>query len=474
MTDLCFLTALEMQRAIRERQLSARELVQAHLDQIERVNPTVNAVVTLVAERALAQADAADRRLAGGREGEGGPLDGLPVAHKDLHDTAGIRTTYGSPLWADHVPDHDDLIVERIRAAGGITLGKTNVPEFGAGSHTFNPVFGVTRNPWDLGRSAGGSSGGAAVGLACGMFPIADGSDTGGSLRNPASFNNVVGFRPSPGRVPNWPTQLGWSTLNVKGPMGRTVTDAALLLSALAGPDSRSPIALEEAGSRFAAPLDRDVRGLRVAWSPDLGGSVPVEPEVADLVTRAAQVFTDLGCAVEAACPRFAGAEEVFLTLRAWMFEVSYGPLIDAHPDQVKETIRWNAEQGRRLRGADVGRAEVLHTALHEEMREFFTSYDVLLLPVSQVPPFPIDLEYPTEVAGVAMETYLDWMRSAYLVSANGCPALSVPAGFTPGGLPVGLQIVGPHRADLSVLQIGHAFEQATGHWRQRPPVATR
>jgi amidase len=468
MTDICFLTALELKAALAAKELSAREVVRAHLDQIERVNPRVNAVVTLVADRALEAAEAADHRAAAGAELP--PLHGIPVAHKDLHETAGIRTTYGSPLRADLVPERDELIIERMRAAGVITLGKTNVPEFGAGSHTFNPVFGVTRNPYDTSKSAGGSSGGAAVALACGMCSLADGSDTGGSLRNPASFTNVVGFRPSPGRVPNWPASLGWGTLNVSGPMARTVADAALLLSAIAGPDPRSPISLEEPGATFARGLDRDVRGLRVAWSPDLGGSVPVETEVAAVVEDSARVFEELGCVVERACPDFTGADEAFRTLRAWQFEVTFGPLLET--GQLKDTIRWNAMAGQRLTGPELGRAEVLHTELFHRVREFFTRYDVLLLPVSQVPPFDIELEYPTEVAGVPMENYLDWMGSAYFVSATGCPALSVPAGFTAGGLPVGVQLVGPHRADFAVLQAGHAFERATGFARRRPPVS--
>jgi amidase len=468
MADLCFMTALELRAALGSRELSAREVVQAHLDQIERFNPDVNAVVTLVADSALRDAAAADERAASGADLP--PLHGLPVAHKDVHETAGIRTTYGSPLRADYVPAHDDLIIERMHAAGAITIGKTNVPEFAAGSHTFNRIFGATRNPYDHGKSAGGSSGGAAAALACGMHPIADGSDTGGSLRNPASFNNVVGFRPSPGRVPNWPATLGWTTLNVKGPMARTVADAALLLSVLAGPDPRSPIALGEPGTRFARPLEADMRGMRIAWSPDVGGTVPVEPEVASAVTAAAQVFTGMGAAVTEDCPDFAGADEVFRTLRAWEFEVTFGALLDSCPEELKESIRQNTEHGRRLSGPDLGRAETLHTALFHRVREFFSRYDVLLLPVSQVVPFDIGLEYPLRVAGQEMEDYLEWMRSAYLVSATGCPALSVPAGFTAGGLPVGVQIVGPHQADFAVLQAGHAFEQATGVALRRPP----
>jgi amidase len=468
MADLCFMTALDLRAALGRREVSAREVVQAHLDQIGRVNPDVNAVVTLVPDRAMEQAAAADELAASGADLP--PLHGLPVAHKDVHETAGLRTTYGSPLRSDYVPERDELIIERMRAAGVITLGKTNVPEFAAGSHTFNRIFGVTRNPYDLGRSAGGSSGGAAAALACGMHPLADGSDMGGSLRNPASFNNVVGFRPSPGRVPKWPAQLGWATLSTGGPMARTVSDAAFLLSVLAGPDPRSPIALAEPGARFAAPLDRDLRGLRVAWSADLGGTVPVDPEVARVVAAGAGVFAGLGCAVAEDCPDFAGADEVFRTLRAWQFEVAYGPYLDTCPGELKESIRRNTEIGRRLTGPDVGRAEAARTGLFQRVRAFFTRYDLLLLPVSQVPPFGADLEYPAQVAGVPMEDYLDWMRSAYLVSATSCPALSVPAGFTGDGLPVGLQIVGPHLADFAVLQAGHAFEQATQAGQRRPP----
>ncbi|NIH81178.1 amidase [Amycolatopsis viridis] len=470
MTDLCFLTARELRAALGAREVSAREVVRAHLDQIERVNPHVNAVVTLAADRALAEAAAADERAARGAELP--PLHGIPVAHKDTHETAGIRTTFGSPLFADHVPDHDELVVERMRAAGVISLGKTNVPEFAAGSHTFNPVFGTTRNPYDLARSAGGSSGGAAAALATGMHPLADGSDLGGSLRNPASFCNVVGFRPSIGRVPSWPAPLGWTGLGMPGPMARTVADAALLLSVLAGPDPRSPIALAEPGEVFARPLDRDLRGLRVAWSPDLGGAVPVEPEVAAVVEESAKVFEGLGCVVERACPDFTGADEAFRILRAWQFAVKFGPLLADSRDRLKDSIVWNTEEGLRLSAVDVGRAEVLRTELFHRFREFFTRHDLLLLPVSQVPPFDAGLEYPARVAGTAMATYLDWMRSAYFVTVSGSPALSVPAGFTPAGLPVGLQIVGPHRADFAVLQAGHVFEQATGVARQRPEVA--
>ena len=468
--DLCFDTATELVAALRRRDVSAREVVTAHLEQIERVNPSVNAIVTLVADRALEEAAEADRRLV--RGDEPGPLHGLPVAHKDLHNTAGIRTTYGSPMFADHIPGRDHLVVERLRAAGAITIGKTNVPELGMGSHTVNPVFGATRNPYDLSRSAGGSSGGAGAALASGMQPIADGSDTGGSLRNPASFNNVVGLRPSPGRVPSWPDKAPWGQLSVKGPMARTVTDVALTLSVLAGPDPRSPLALETPGSAFATGLDSDVRGLRVAWSPDLGGTVPVDAEVRDVLRGAVEVFAGLGCEVEEACPDLSGADEAFLVQRAWQMELAYGRLLDAHRSRMSPDVVWNIEAGRKLTGPDLGRAHRLHAELFHRTRRFFESYDLLLLPVSQVAPFDVELAHPTSVDGVEMETYLDWMRSAYLITMTGCPALSVPAGFTPTGLPVGAQLVGPHRQDLAVLRAGYAFEQATLIGQRRPAVA--
>ncbi len=468
--EICYLTVSDLARGLRSREVSAREVVAAHLTRVDEVNPQVNAIVTSTAERAMAEAAQADERLARGEDV--GPLHGIPVAHKDTHDTAGIRTTYGSPVLAENVPEGDELVVERMRAAGAITIGKTNVPEFAAGSHTFNAVFGATRNPYDTTRSAGGSSGGAAAALASGMHPIADGSDMGGSLRNPASFCNVVGLRPSPGRVPTWPSPLPWQTMAVQGPMARTVADTALLLSVIAGADARCPLSFPESPDGFAAPLDTDLAGLRVAWSPDLGGAVPVDPAVTSTLEPVAGVFAELGYAVNRDCPDFIGAESVFRTLRAWQFEASLGTVLDAHREQLKPSLVDNIEQGRRLSGPDLARAEAGQAELFHRMREFFTRYDLLLLPVSQVPPFPVEWEYPPEVAGEPTRDYLDWMRSAYLVSATGCPTLSVSAGFTPDGLPVGLQIVGPYRAELAVLRAGHAFEQATGYGWRRPTLA--
>jgi amidase len=465
--DLCFLPAVELARRMRAKQLSAVELLAAHLAQIERVNPRLNAIITLVAEQALAQARTADAALA--RGDAVGPLHGLPIAHKDLFATKGIRTTSGSPIYANHVPDFSALIVERIQGAGAITIGKTNVPEFGAGSQTFNPVFGATLNPYDTSKTCGGSSGGAAVALACGMIPIADGSDMGGSLRNPAGYCNVVGLRPAAGRVPSWPTQLGWSSLAVDGPMARTVADVALLLSAIAGPDPRSPIAIAEPGSRFAQPLDRDFRGTRIAWSRDLGG-LPVDPRVTAVIDAQRHTFEALGCMIEDREPDFADADEIFKVLRAWAFESSQGELLRTQRDQLKDTVIWNIEAGMLLNGPDIARAERQRTALYQRMREFMETYAFLICPVSQVPPFDVTQPYIREINGVPMETYIDWMRSCYYISVTGHPAISVPCGFTPEGLPVGVQIVGRHQDELGVLQLAYAFEQATELWKRRPP----
>ena len=303
------------------------------------------------------------------------------------------------------------------------------------------------------------------------MIPIADGSDTGGSLRNPASFCNVVGLRPSPGRVPSWPDPAPWSPLSTKGPMARTVADTALLLSVLAGPDPRCPAALEGDGSEFAALPDPLPRGLRVAWAPDFGGLLPIEPEVIRALEPAVALFAELGATVEQACPDLTDADEVFRTLRAWQLELGYGPLLDAHRDRMKPDAVWNIEVGRRLSGPDIGRAEVRHAALHQRVHEFFQTFDVLLAPVSQVVPFDAGITYPASVAGVDMPDYLGWMGACSLISVTGCPALSVPAAFTPDGLPVGLQIIGPHRQDLAVLRVGHAFEQAATGYAETPPA---
>ena len=467
--EICFMTAAELSQRIRAKDLSAKEVMEAFLTQIERVNPKVNAIVTLLPEQAIEQATAADEVLTRGEAVTA--LHGLPIAHKDLFPTRGIRTTFGSPIFKDFVPAEDALIVERLKKAGAITIGKTNTPEFGAGAQTYNEVFGETLNPYDTSMTCGGSSGGAAVALACGMLPIADGSDTGGSLRIPANFCNVVGFRTSPGRVPIWPNVVGWFPITVQGPMARTVRDAALILSAIAGPDPRSPIAIADPGSQFYRPLERDFTGVRIAWGHNLGG-LPVDARVTNTIDSQRSVFDDLGCVVEDGEPDFAGADEVFKIWRAWRFELAYSDLLKTHRDQLKDTVIWNIEEGMKLNGPQIGQAELKRTEIYHRVRKFMETCEFIILPVNQVPPFDVTQRYVTEIAGEKMETYIDWMKSCYYVTVTGLPAISVPCGFTPEGLPIGVQIVGRHQDDFGVLQLAYAFEQATEFWKQRPSIA--
>jgi amidase len=461
--DLCDLTAVELTDLMRRRQASAREVMAAHLARIERANPKVNAIVTLAAERAMADAARADELAAKG--GPLGVLHGLPVAHKDLVNTAGIRTTFGSPFYRNNVPTTDAAIVTRIRAAGAVTCGKTNTPEFGAGSQTFNTVFGATRNPYDVTKTCGGSSGGAAVALACGMVPIADGSDTGGSLRNPAAFCNVVGMRPSPGRVPR---AASWSPLSVSGPMARTVADVALFLSAIAGYDPASPLSIREDGSQFRGSLDRDFKGVRVGWWKSLGG-IPFEAETRRVVDAQRRVFENLGCIVEDAEPDFSGVDQAFPALRYAENYASYAALVRQRPEWVKDTIKYEIAEAERMTAADVGQALARQARMYVQSREFFERFDYFILPVTQVAPFDLSVPYPTEIAGTVLSTYIDWMRSCWYISLMANPAISVPAGFTAAGLPVGIQIVGRHNGDHSLLQIAHAFEQATRYGERRP-----
>src|SRR5262245_34837876 len=468
--QVCAMSAVDLAAKLARKEVSAREVMSAHLAQIERVNPGVNAVVTLVAERAMADAARADEAIM--RREPIGVLHGLPVAHKDLVETAGIRTTFGSPFYRDNVPTHDAPIVTKIRAAGAITVGKTNTPEFGAGSQTFNTVFGATRNPYDVTKTCGGSSGGAATAVAARMLPIADGSDTGGSLRNPPAFCNVVGLRPSPGRVAG--DAASWSPLSVSGPIARTAADVALLLSAIAGADARSPLSIEEDPARFRAPLGKDFKGVRVAWWRGLGG-LPFEPEIRRVVDGNRKIFEDLGCLVEEAEPDFTGVDEAFPVLRYVSNHNRYAPLVRQRPEWVKDTIKFEVEQAERIRGADISRALARQSRMFDQSREFFDRYAYFILPVTQVEPFDVNTPYPIAIAGTAMTTYIDWMRSCWYVTMMSNPAISVPAGFSASGLPVGLQIVGRHRDELSLLQLAHAFEQATHHGKRLPSVlATR
>lgn len=466
-TDLTDLTAVELVELMRSGSASVREVLDAHLARIDEVNPEVNAIVALDGERARAAADDLDKHFTRNRQNLP-PLYGLPIAHKDTLPVRGWLSTSGSTVFADTVPEVDHSVVEREKAAGVVTVGKTNVPELGLGSHTFNPVYGRTNNPWDLARSAGGSSGGAAAALAARMLPIADGSDTGGSLRTPASFCNVVGLRPSLGTVPSWPEKQPWSRLSVKGPLARTVRDLHLLLAVQAGDDPRSPVGW---GARFETlGHGLDPQGLRVAWSPDLGLGLPVEAAVIRALEPVLASIADLGAVVADGHPDLSGAAHAFGVLRAWQLEAALGDLVSAHGDELGESVLWNVEVGRRLSGPQVARADLHSAVLSERVRKFFTDHDFLVCPVAQVVPFDGRLDYPHEVAGVDMHDYLEWMSLPSAVTMTGCPALSLPAGFTADGLPVGLQVIGPPRSEQRLLEFALTLEEAFGAVERRPP----
>ena len=468
--SLCFTSGRELAAMVRTKKISARELMAAHLEQIARVNPKINAIVAKLDDaQCLALADDADRRLARGEKT--GPLHGMPWAFKDLANTVGFPATQGSPIYKDFMPTEDDTLVARLRAAGVIPIGKTNVPELGMGSHSYNKVYGTTLNPWDLSKSAGGSSGGAGAALATGCLPLADGTDLGGSLRNPANFNNVTAIRPTVGLVPVTPSNLPLLGFNVKGPLARSVDDVAFLLSVMAGADPHDPSCYPSDPSQFAKALARSVKGVRVAWCPDLGG-LPLDKRVRAVLDAQRKTFVDLGCIVEDACPDLTDAADVFVTLRKWRSWISYAPLLAAHRDQLKPEAIWEIEEGAKVFSADVAHAMVRHTALMDRMRQFQEKYEFICCAVNQVPAFDAKLDWPHEIDGTAMENYVAWMKSTYMITATWRPAMSVPAGFTSDGLPVGIQIVGRYREDFALLQFAHAFEQATNIGKRRPPIA--
>jgi amidase len=468
--DLCFTPASELVRWYRTRRVSPLEVVQAVLARIDAVNPVVNAYVTLAREAALAAARRATAALRRGATLP--PLHGVPVSIKDLAATRGIRTTWGSVIYADHVPAEDALPVERLRAAGAIVLGKTNTPEFGAGGNTFNAVFGATRNPWNPALTCGGSSGGAAVALATGMGPLAHGTDLGGSLRTPAAFCGVVGFRTTPGLVPTYPRDLAWDSLSVTGPMARTVRDTALMLSVMAGPDDRAPLSYDVDTRAFRAAVRRpSIRGWRVAWTPDLDGLLPVDREVARVAEGATRVFRALGARVTPEAPSFVELGDVVLGTRGLSMVALHADKLPRWRDRMQPGLVWNIEQGLALTARDIARAERLRTVLWERVRRFMERYELLVLPTAAVRPFPVEQPYPTEIDGKPLENYTQWFFLTYAISVTGLPVVSVPAGFTDDGLPVGIQIVGRRRQEAAVLRAAAAFEAASP-WADRiPPV---
>ena len=471
--DLCFTPATDLVRLFRARKTSPLEVLQAVLARIDAVNPRLNAYVTVAREAALA---AAKRTTAALRKGARlPPLHGVPVSIKDLTPTKGIRTTWGSKIFEHHVPEEDAVIVERLKAAGAILVGKTNTPEFGAGGNTFNAVFGPTRNPWNPALTCGGSSGGAAVALATGMGPIAEGSDLGGSLRMPAAFCGVVGFRTTPGLVPKYPVDLGWDWLSVTGPMARTVADTALMLSVVAGADDRAPLSYEVDTRAFLrAVKSPSIKGWRVAWTPDLNGLIPVEEEIVGVAEGATRVFRSLGARVEAACPDFAEVHEIVLATRGLSMVALHADKLPQWKDRMQKGLVWNIEQGLTLTSRDVDRGEKLRTALWHRVRAFMERHDLLILPTTAVPPFPVEQPYPTEINGKRLETYIQWAYLTYGITLTGLPVISVPCGFTKSGLPVGLQIVGRRRQEAAVLRAAAAFEAAVPWVDHIPPIVRR
>ncbi len=468
--ELVYQPARQLAADISSGERSAKEVMIAFLDRIERVNPDINAICTLIPrDAAIALAEDADHRR--GRGEAIGPIHGLPIAVKDLSSTRGIRTTLGSPIFANNIPSEDSLLVQRLKAGGALVIGKTNTPEFGTGSHTFNPVFGATRNPWDRQKTAGGSSGGAAAALAAGMLPLADGSDMGGSLRNPAAFCGVVGLRPSMGRVPHYPCPMAWqSRLGVEGPMARDVEDCALLLSVLAGPDRRDPLSIEEDPTQFAEDLQHDFGPVSIGWSADLG-LLPMEPEILATCEQALPYLESCGFTVRREHPDLKGAMEAFKVLRATYYAHFGAPLLDAHRHQMKDTVIENIEDGLRLSALDVARADATRTQCFHRLLEFFEHHEFLVLPTTQVQPFDLSTEWVQSIEGTSLSSYLDWMASCCIISLFGLPAVSVPCGFSAAGLPTGLQIVGKPRADLDVLRVAYALEQLVPWHRQHPTL---
>jgi len=459
-SELCFMSAVAQRQLLDTGEISALELLDAHIDRIERHDGILNAIVTRCFEQA--RETAATRPLHG-------PLAGLPIAHKDLVPTRGLRTTYGSVLHVDNIPSEDALIVARIKAAGAITIGKTNTPEFGAGSQTFNRVFGATHNPYDISRTCGGSSGGAAVALAARFLPIADGSDTGGSLRNPAAFCNVVGFRPSLGRIPTQSARSAASDLSTPGPMARSVDDAALLFSVIAGPHDRSAGVLTEPGETFRRVTPAELRNLRVAVTEDFGG-LPVQSEVREAVRAVSVEMEGAGARVTQACPDLADATRIFHVLRAARFRARFGSLPEEQKAELKDTIIWNTEAGEALTHADEDWAILARSALVARVAEFFEDVDVLVGPTTQVLPFEIETDWVREIEGRPMRTYIEWMQSCSWITVTCCPALSLPGGFA-SGLPVGVQLVAPMRRDGFLLSVANAVEAITGYGRIAPDL---
>ena len=460
MNELIKLTARAAVARLKAGEVSPLELIDAAIERIEETDHLINALPTLCAERAREKAKEVMARTPG--DEPPGYLHGLPIAIKDLTDVAGVRTTYGSPLFADHVPARSDIAVEILENNGAVVLAKSNTPEFGAGANTFNEVFGATLNPWDTRTTCGGSSGGAAAALAAGQVWLAHGSDLGGSLRIPASFCSVLGLRPWSGRVARGPTPLPFTFMSVHGPIARNAGDLALFLDAESGEHPGDPVSLPRPEVPFVTAVDEPVAPRRVAYSPDLG-IAPVDPDVRAVCDKAAHAFEGLGAAVDEACPDFHDVEDIFQVIRSTYFATTRAPLLEQHRDKFKPDLAANIEMGLNQSSADIAAAERAHAALYHRTVAFFEDYDLLLCPTVLTPPFPVETRYLTEMGGVQFRNYASWLILTYAITLTHCPALSIPVGFTPAGLPVGLQVVGPPRGDAAVISAAALFAAAHG-----------
>jgi amidase len=462
MNEPCDLSAVVARRLTGQKKLAPSELMESCIARIEAVDHAVNAMVARDFDRARAIAKAADAAVARGEELP--PLHGLPIGIKDLQETEGLRTTFGSPIFRDHVPTADERVVAAVRSAGAIVLGKTNTPEFGAGANTRNAVYGATGNPFDPTLSAAGSSGGSAVALATGMVPICSGSDTGGSLRNPAAFSGIVGFRPTPGLVANERRGLGWNNLSVAGPMARTVPDLCLLLSTMVSDDPRDPLATTVHGRTvrrpedFAVPARIDLSRIRVAITPDFGFA-PTERHIAEVFAEKIGLFRHVFAHAEETTPDCTGADEAFEVLRAIGYLASHAEKVRTRPQDVGPNVRANVEQGQRYSAADVARAQTLQTTLYRRWQDFFRDKDVILTPSITISPRSWRELYPTEIDGKPTRTYFHWLALAYAVTLPGHPAVSLPVGLDRHGMPFGLQIVGPRGGDVLVLSVAAELE---------------
>jgi Asp-tRNA(Asn)/Glu-tRNA(Gln) amidotransferase A subunit family amidase len=466
--ELCWRTAAELAHMIAARDASPVEVAEAFLGRIDRINPRINAYCTVTAEHAREAAGEAEAAV---RRGDDlGPLHGVPFSLKDLTPAKGVRTTMGSKIFEHNVPEEDAILVERLRGAGSILLGKTNTPEFGCKPFTDNRVFGTTVNPWALSRSAGGSSGGAAAAVAAGLGPLAEGSDLAGSIRHPAAWCGVVGFKPSQGRIARYPSVTSWNAMSMNGPITRTVADAALMFAVMTGPDPRDPLSLPLTGEDWVAlPHRAEIRGRRVAWTPDLGGAAPVDPTVASICRGATRVFSDLGCHVDEASPEIGSIADAFFALNAALRLATVGKHLEQWRDQMDPVLVRRVEMGKKLTVADSSRAEVERSAHHQRLRRFFEQYDLLLCPTTAVPASPLDALLPKEIGGRTIREHLDMMLLTYAFNLSSYPAISVPCGWTADGLPVGLQIVGGWRQDAMVLEAATCFEKAAP-WTDRRP----